>query len=86
VRKALGDDRGALALESRDLRPQGGPGGALVELQAIGVPGPRTGSLVTWSVDRLLSLAFPIDDLLLVAGHTRLLAGRQQFYQRVCRR
>ncbi|MGD0452238.1 MAG: hypothetical protein ABSB69_01450 [Solirubrobacteraceae bacterium] len=87
VREALDDDRRALALQSCYLRPQGDPGGALVRPQAI-IPGgagePRAGTVVTQSVDRPPSLALPIDDLLLVLGHTRLLAGREQFYQRGC--
>jgi len=89
VREALGDDRRALALEARDLRAQGDPGGALVASQAIlrsGAPGPRADAGVIQSVDRPPSLAFPIDDLLLVVGHTRLLAGRERFYQRVLAR
>jgi hypothetical protein len=62
MRKALGDDRTALALESRDLRAQRGSRSTLIELN------------------------LPIDDFLHVVGHTRLLAGRKQFYQCVCER
>jgi hypothetical protein len=91
VREALGDDRAALALEPRDLRTQRCPGRTLplegrgVSLQetlAGGVVEPRLDKLTTWSIDRQLSLAASIDHLLLLVGHTRLLAGREQLYQR----
>jgi hypothetical protein len=91
VREALGDDRAALALEPRDLRPQRCPGRTLPvkgrgivlhETLAGGVVEPRPDKLTTWSIDRQLSLAASIDHLLLLVGHTRLLAGREQVYQR----
>jgi hypothetical protein len=95
VREALGDDRAALALEPRDLRTQRCPGRtlsiegryvALQEPRAGGVVEPRLDKLTTWSIERQLSLAASIDHLLLLVGHTRLLAGRKQVYQRACSR
>jgi hypothetical protein len=77
VRKALGDDRGALALESRDLCPQRGPCGALVDVRAAlagGTVEPRPDRCVTPSVERPLLAAVSIDDSMLLVGHTRLLA------------
>jgi len=49
---------------------------------AGGAVEPRLDRLATWSIDRHLSLAASIDHLLLLVGHTRLLAGREQVYQR----
>jgi hypothetical protein len=83
VREALGDDRAALALEPRDLRTQRCPGRTF---PLGGVVEPRLDRLTTWGIDRQLSLAASIDHLLLLVGHTRLLAGREQVYQRACPR
>jgi len=77
VREALGNDRGALALESRDLCPQRGPGGALVDVRAAPAGGavePRPDRCITWSVERPLLPAVSIDDSMLLVDHTRLLA------------
>jgi hypothetical protein len=87
VWEALGHDRPALALQARDLCAQGSPRGALVRSpgqrlcaatlgdHAASPPGVAT------HPGRVVS----IDDLLVVVGHTRLLSGRERFYQRTCR-
>jgi hypothetical protein len=85
VRKALGDDRGTLALESRDLSPQRRPCGtltALVSHQASIALERFAGATVAWGIEQSLTGAFSIALLLLVVGHTRLLSGRAPFYQR----
>ncbi len=85
VRKALGDDCRALALQARDLRPQRCPRGALaarIGQQAHIAIEQSAGTLVTRSVEQSLTGAFSITLSLLVVGHTRLLSGRTRFYQR----
>jgi hypothetical protein len=90
VREALGDDRGALTLESRDLRAQRRTCGALVDRpRHTAVEHActfRSGKALTSSRGPPSLPNLPIDDLLLVVGHTRLLAGRIRFYQCVRRR
>jgi hypothetical protein len=83
VREALRDDRRALALQSRDLRPQRCPRGALAERagQQASVA-LRAGTVVSRSVEQSLAGAFSIALSLLVVAHTRLLSGRRRFYQR----
>ncbi len=68
-----------LSLEPRDLRTQRGPGGALVVLRrSSSAPAAdrRDARIVTASDDLPVTWIVPIDDLLLVVGHTRLLSGR----------
>ncbi|MGA2452475.1 MAG: hypothetical protein ABSG93_03060 [Solirubrobacteraceae bacterium] len=87
MREALGDDRRALALEPCDLRSQGGPGGALADPVGEHASSARklpARTVATSSIEQRLNRAFSIAQLLLVVGHTRLLSGRPQFYQRVC--
>jgi hypothetical protein len=85
VRKALGDDRRALALESRDLSPQRRPRSALTALvsrQASIALERFAGTIMTRDIEQSLTEAFSIA-VLLVVGHTRLLSGRAPFYQRI---
>jgi hypothetical protein len=85
VRKALGDDRRTLALESRDLRPQRRPRSALTALvsQQANIAFERfAGTIMTRGIEQSLTEAFSIALSLLVVDHTRLLSGRAPFYQR----
>ncbi len=81
-REPLGDDRRARRLQSRDLRPQRSSGAALVNLDlACGARGLAAGALAT--ANQHLIAVYSIDDLLLAVGHTHLLAGKAQVYQRM---
>ncbi len=85
MREALGDRLRELALQARDLRPQRRPRGPLVDVLAAhggGCVAPAAGTVVTQSADHPLRLVLSVDDALLIVGHTRLLSGEWQFYQR----